>query len=270
MTVQPGAAGDSTTALAVAAAFVEARATARALRAFPGALPRSLPEAYACQEAAIRLWPDEIAGWKVGRAPVAAGGTEAERLAGPIFRRAVRSADHSLVRFPVFVAGFAAVEAEFVFEIAADAPPEKLRWTDAEARAAVAALRVGVELAGSPLAAINALGPEAVVADFGNNNGLIVGPPLPHWREIDPAELEVEARVEGRLVGRGSAGDLLGGPIEALRWLLEHCAARGRPLRRRQLVSTGAATGIHEIAAGQRAEIRFGIHGTIRCEAESA
>ena len=34
---------------------------------------------------------------------------------------------------------------------------------------------MGVEMAGSPLATINELGPTVVAADFGNNNGLILG-----------------------------------------------------------------------------------------------
>ncbi len=51
----------------VARRFVEARLSASALGEYPGPMPSDLRDAYAIQEAAITLWPDKIAGWKVGR-----------------------------------------------------------------------------------------------------------------------------------------------------------------------------------------------------------
>ena len=51
----------------IAQALVSARLAATALPGFPGTLPDGLEAAYASQDAAIALWPDELAGWKVGR-----------------------------------------------------------------------------------------------------------------------------------------------------------------------------------------------------------
>ena len=47
-------------------------------------------------------------------------------------------------------------------------------------------------------------------------------------------------------------------------------AARGRPLKRGQLVTTGAASGIHDIAAGQSARIVFDGLDEIHCVARPA
>jgi 2-keto-4-pentenoate hydratase len=258
---------------AIAQVFVKARLRGAALPAFPGTLPPGLADAYSCQDAAIPLWPDEIAGWKIGLVPrefeTVLG---QQRLAGPIFRRSIKYAPASGAPtiFPAFVGGFAAVEAEFIFEIGEDVPSHKQSWTDTEALDVVADLRIGVELAGSPLATINALGPTAVISDFGNNAGLILGPSVIAWREEAPAGLVCETRIDGASVGRGNASSLPGGPIEALRWLLEHCARRGRPLRRGQLISSGAVTGVHDIAVGQMAIVDFGVHGRIACIAAAA
>jgi 2-keto-4-pentenoate hydratase len=63
---------------------------------------------------------------------------------------------------------------------------------------------------------------------------------------------------------------VLGGPAPALAFLLGHCAARGRPLKAGMYITTGAATGIHDIHAGQSARISFGEHGEIFCTAEAA
>lgn len=51
---------------------------------------------------------------------------------------------------------------------------------------------------------------------------------------------------------------------------LSVCAARERPLKRGQLVTTGAASGIHDIEAGQTARITFGDLDEIRCVAHPA
>jgi 2-keto-4-pentenoate hydratase len=261
------------TSASIAQAFVKARRSGLALPGYPGPIPADIEAAYACQEAAISLWSDQIVGWKIGLiAPEFERTFRERRLAGPIFRQSVISAlrSEAPTPFPVFVGGFAAVEAEFVFEIADDVPGEKLSWTSAEASGVNVILRIGIELAGSPLAAINALGPTAVISDFGNNAGLILGPPIKGWREMNVSELTCESFIDGMAVGRGNAAALPGGPIEALRWLLEHSARRSRPLRKGQFVSTGAVTGIHEISAGQTAIVSFGRFGPLRCVAKFA
>jgi 2-keto-4-pentenoate hydratase len=142
---------------AVAEHFVRARLDAEALLDFPGPIPATLNTAYAYQDRAIALWPDNVAGWKVGRIglPWVARVGE-DRLVGPIFRRGIRLAPPgALIDFPAFKGGFAAIEAEYVFRLAADAEPDKTHWTPEEAARLVSSLHVGIETAGSPLAAIN-------------------------------------------------------------------------------------------------------------------
>ena len=262
----------ATEAAGIAEAFVRARQAGTALAAFPGRIPADLAGGYACQDAAIARWPDRVVGWKVGY--IAANRRDAsgdDRLVGPIFAAGLREAHPgAIIEFPVFDGGFAAVEAEYVVRVGADAAPGKLDWTPEEAAALVDALHVGIETAGSPLATINELGPTVVVADFGNNAGLILGPALADWQARPPAALRCETWIEGRCVGRGGADALEGGPMAAFAFALGRLARRGRPLRRGDLVSTGAATGIHDIRAGERARVDFGTAGTLHCRAVAA
>lgn len=259
-------------ARATAQQFVRARLTAQPMRQYPGAVPESLDAAYACQDAAIELWPDEIGGWKVGRIPDqwrARFGEE--RLIGPIFRRAIAEAEHGyLVEIPVFDGGFAAVEAEFVFRLAADAPPDKIQWTAGDAGNIAGALHIGIEPAGSPLATINELGPAVVVSDFGNNAGLIVGPPLLEWRKRSFDSLTCETFLDGVSLGRATANSIPGGPLAALAFALARAARRGRALKAGDYISTGATTGIHDIRDGQRAHVLFHGEGEIHCRAVRA
>ncbi len=259
------------TARRIATILVEARRTGTPLPAFPGTLPTDLAGAYDCQEAAIALWKEVIIGWKVGGIPADAWDRlGATRVAGPIFKAALRNAEEGqVVPFPVFHGGFAAVEAEFTVQLSHDAPPDRLDWTTDEALEMIGAIHISVETAGSPLANINVLGPTAVASDFGNNAGLILGPPIVEWQKRAFESTPCETMIDGICVGRGNALSLVRGPVESLRFLLENCARRDRPLTAGTLVATGAVTGIHDIRAGQIARIEFGPYGTIGCRAQA-
>lgn len=242
------------------------------LGGFPGPIPADLAAGYACQREAIRLWPDAIAGWKVGYiAPERRDDSGEDRLIGPIFSRAIQNATSGqCLDFPVFIGGFAAVEAEFVFRLGRNADPGKTDWTPAQAVNLISALHIGVETAGSPLATINILGPSVVVSDFGNNAGLILGPEIPGWEALDESDLACETHIEGVCVGSGGAASVPGGLLAALCFALNRCARLGLPMQTGALITTGAATGIHDILAGQNAQVRFGRWGVIACRAVAA
>lgn len=258
-------------ARAIAGRFVTSRQQAKALEGFPGETPDSLSLGYRIQDEAIGLWPDDIAGWKIGRVPPhQVEELGADRLAGPIFQRLVWRVENDEVQFPVFERGFAAVEAEYVLRIAHDVPPEDTAWTREDAAELVAAMHIGVETAGSPLAAINDLGATVVVSDFGNNHGLILGREVPAWRARLDEGLRCETFIDDRPVGSGEVRAGADDPLDALVFLLEHLARRGRTLKAGHLISTGAVTGVHDIRIGQRARVSFAGSGDILCSAVRA
>ncbi len=249
---------------AVAHRFVEARLARRALADYPGDLPQDMATAYATQDAAIAAYPDEIVAWKVGMVPPALQdrlGTH--RVAGPIFARNLWIATDEPTPLPAFVGGFAAVEAEFVARVGR-IDPEQVDWSIEQAVAAIEALHVGVEFAGSPLKTINDLGSAVVASDFGNNAGLVLGAEISNWAtRLD--EIQVETIVDGTVVGNGMAASIPRGILESVRFLLEHCARSGRPLAAGALISTGAVTGVHEVVPGAVSACSFSSVSTIHC-----
>lgn len=250
----------------IARQFVEARLAARCTPDYPGAIPQSMAESYVIQDIAIGLFPGEVVGWKVGGVPPAQQPKLGiHRLAGAIFARNVWPAPgDTVVPLPEIEGGFAAVESEFIARIGADADPAKTDWTIEEATAAVDKIFIGVELAGSPLSAINDLGSAVVASDFGNNGGLMIGPEVENWRErLDG--IEVETVINGASVGTGGSLSLAGGAMESVRFLLEHCARWGRPLKAGTLVSTGAVTGVHRVHAGDEAVCIFKDIAELHC-----
>lgn len=254
---------------AIARAFVAARREARALSHYPGVAPSTMDEAYIAQDHAIAAWPDRVAGWKLGRVPPPLDAQyRAGRLAGPIFSRNIWTHGTDPTSFPVIADGFAAVEAEYVLELG-DSPPPRDGWTADTVSPFVSAVHLGVEIAGSPFAGINDHGPAVTASDFGNNAGLILGPSVDDWRER-LSSLTCRMVIDEVEVGRGGALSIPGGPLDSLAFLLNHLARRERRLEVGQLISTGAATGVHRIRVGQSALADFGEDGSIACLAVPA
>jgi len=248
-----------------AAHFVTARQQAQPLTDFPGAIPNDLQSAYQIQDAGIDLWTDRIGGWKVGRIPPdIEDDIGIDRLAGPIFASTIHHAKAGAVLdMPMFVGGFGAIEAEYVAVIGADAPADKLTWSLDEALAMIADLRIGLEIASSPLATINELGPTVVVADFGNNHGLVVGPSISNWSSRDLDTMNCKTWVDDECVGDGGAFTLTGGFVRSVQFLLEIAATRNRPLRAGDVIATGQTTGIHDVRPGQIGCTDFGDDGKL-------
>lgn len=251
----------------IAATFVAARADGAALVHFPGEIPAALDDAYRVQDLAIARAGDSIGGWKVGRIlPPLAQHFGADRLAGPIFNRSIRFAIGGASALgEVYAGGFAAAEAEFLLHLAAKPPAGQMQFSLDEAVALIDRVHVGIEIASSPLATINELGPPVIITDFGNNNGLIVGPEIAGWRSSGFEEWSVATAIEGVEAGRGKASAFPDGPVGSVRFLLELMARRGIALHAGMWISSGAISGVHDVKPGQVVEARFGATLTTRC-----
>jgi 2-keto-4-pentenoate hydratase len=257
---------------AIADAFVTARLSAGTLAAYPGNIPPDMDSAYACQDVAISLWPDRVAGWKVGWINDADATRYGERrLVGPIFASAIfpfRPGAPAIV--PVCAGGFCAVEAEYVFELVCDVPVSATAWNAQNVMPLIASLRLGIEVASSPLASINDLGPAVTASDFGNNAGLVVSEPHLSWERTLELAAQCECLLDGERVGTGGRASIAGGPLAGLAFALNRNARRQRTLRAGDLITTGAATGVHPALPGQLAVARFGPVGDVACRLVAA
>ena len=126
--------------------------------------------------------------------------------------------------------------------VGADATAGKVDWTADEAAKFVDKVCIGVEVASSPLATLNDLGPGAVISDSGNNWGVIAGAEIPDWR-TRKEDLAVETFIGGKSVGRGNIA-IPATPLAALAFALNKAAQQGLPLRKGDYISTGMITGV--------------------------
>jgi len=244
----------------VARAFVAARAKKTPLTVYPGAVPQTMADAYAIQDAAIALDGRRVGGWKVGRiAPDLVDRYGGNRLTGPIFADEIVDArDGHVPAMGVYAGGFAAAEAEVLLCFGEVAERD---YDIDSVRNCISEIRTGIEIASSPFAGINAHGPAVTASDYGNNKGLVLGPPIAGWRTIDLTGMPVEFLIDGVCVGAASMATMLDGPFGSALFLIRTLRARGIAIPPGTWLSAGAITGVHEIAAGQRADARFG--GTI-------
>lgn len=243
-----------------------ARREARALVEYPGVRPENLAQAYAIQDEALAIDGRPVAGWKVGRinAPLDAQ-LGSNRLAGPIFADSMVFAEPAQCPdMPVFAGGFAAGEAEMLLHV-------KSGWdgsvptNDAETLAVLDDIRIGIEIASSPYVGINTDGPCVTVSDYGNNAGLVVGEPIANFAQVDLCAIEVQSLIDGREVGRATAATMLDGPLGAVRFILANLRDRGIDVSAGSWISTGAITGVHQIAIGQRFTAVFVGYSAAEC-----
>ncbi|WP_088308554.1 2-keto-4-pentenoate hydratase [Novosphingobium sp. B 225] len=253
-------------ALAVAQAFVQARRDARVLESYPGERPSDLSLAYRIQDRAIVLDGRGVVGWKVGKInPPDDMRLGCNRLAGPIFADTVMPAGPGAIpEMPIFAGSFAAAEAELLLHLA-PGWDGALPHDDGATRSLLDDIRLGIEIASSPYPGINADGPTVTASDFGNNAGLVIGPQLASWQDLDLCTILVRTEIDGEVVGESTAATMLDGPYGAVRFLLANLTERGFDLSEGLWVSTGAITGVHSVKPGQRVTATFGEHGALTC-----
>lgn len=196
-------------------------------------------------------WPDRISGWKVGGIPPKHREVlGADFLSGPIFSRRVVTADPARPsEMPVFAGGFAAIEPEFILEMGETRDQDRLF--------------IGAEIASSPIMAINDVGPLAVVCDFGNNNGMLIGDEIPDWQSLAGRDFPVSCVIGDICVGETVCDDIPAKVDAAHTFLSELADREGFELPAGTYISTGAITGVHDAQSGDQSVLDFGTLGRL-------
>lgn len=248
--------------------FAAARIQALGLNDFPGQLPASLEQAYAIQNKSISMWDDNVAGWKIGGVPDAYKRKfNAEMLVGPVFERLVYPSKNPETIVSVYGDGFAAFEAEIVFKLGADILPSETMSNVSDLLDKIDSCHIGVEIASSPLKTINELGPMAIISDFGNNSGLIVGKEISDWQQPG-RKVQVSVDIDNRNIGK-QRSVTLDNAFLAYEFLVNHCRSHSRILPKGSLITTGAITGVHQITVGAKGFADFGPDGQVTAVIEA-
>lgn len=154
------------------------------------------------------------------------------------------------------------VECEVAARLAADLPAQGGGHTRDSVADAVDALMAGIELVDDRYVDYPGLSAPTLIADDFFNAGVVLGPEVAAWRDLDLEALEGVMTIDGAEVGRGRGADILEHPLNALAWLANHQVARGMPLRAGDFVMLGSVVKTVFLDAPATVDIRFDGLGT--------
>jgi 2-keto-4-pentenoate hydratase len=221
----------------------------------PELYPASLDEAYAIRRAFQEIEETSgrgaIAGYKIGlTTPVMQRlcGVD-EPCYGAIF---AREAHHRRAELNGGDYCRLGVETEIAFRLGDDLP---IGSDTGRIAAAVESAMAAIELIEDLRYDYRRLDAAAIVAGNVWNAGAVLGEPVADWRDRDLARTEARLSVNGRPIGTGNGGDVMGHPLNALAWLADKLAAAGTPLRRGMIVMTGSMVPIQYPTAGDHISI---------------
>jgi 2-keto-4-pentenoate hydratase len=211
----------------------------------PAALaPRTAEDAYAIQDAYVALRAHRlgaIAGYKI-----ALSSKEMQRFVGVDSPQAGVMLESTLHASPARVRAAdyvrLIVEFEIAVQLAVDLPAADAPFSRSRIAASVRAVMPAIEIADDRNADYGELArhPFDLIADNTWSEGAVLGAPVGDWKGLDLARLRGVATINGDPVGEGVGAAALGHPLDAVAWLANHLAARGRGLVFRDVVITGS------------------------------
>ena len=240
---------DDTAFRAACAALAEARREARRIEPYPAAWqPADMEEGYLLQKAVADALGD-VRGWKVSAVtPEQRKAQGIDRpIGGALLAPWLRDTRDGAATFRASEFIVPKLECELAFELGRDLPARPGQaYTREEVGAAVASLRIGIEVVDSRLPAGS--GTLAELADACNNGAYVAGPAFADWSSIDFTRVGIvlTRSHEGTTseVATGSGAAILAGDPFATVVMLANSPPGGRTgLRAGDIVTTGSCTG---------------------------
>jgi 2-oxo-3-hexenedioate decarboxylase/2-keto-4-pentenoate hydratase len=147
------------------------------------------------------------------------------------------------------------VECEIAVRLSSDLPPSGAPYDRQSVGAAIATCMAAIEIVDDRYVDYKALDAPTLIADDFFGAGCVLGAPCIGWRELDLAAISGSMTVNDAEVGRGTGAHVMGHPFEALAWLANALARRGRGLAAGDIVLTGSIVETQWVAAGNRVAV---------------
>jgi 2-keto-4-pentenoate hydratase len=132
------------------------------------------------------------------------------------------------------------VECEIAVSLSRDLGPRDNPFTATEVGRAVDFCMAAIEIVDDRYVDWRQLDAPTLIADDFFGAGCVLGTATPGGDWPDLAGVSGTTRINGIEAGTGRGADVMGHPLEALAWLANSMAGRGRPLRRGEFVLTGS------------------------------
>lgn len=217
--------------------------------------PSDLHDAYAVQERLNEILSERrfgpLAGYKIGcTTPVMQEYMNIHEPAlGEVFAGTVQHGDGVYSHADFVEPG---VEAEIAVVLAKDIPASGAPYDRDSVRDAVGAAMISIELVDARYRNFRELDTPTMAADNFFNAAAVLGPPMEDWHDLDLANVEATALLNGKPLGTGKGNLIMGHPLEALAWLANRLAERGRQLKAGEFVTLGSVIPTHWVSQGDR------------------
>lgn len=219
--------------------------------------PTTRAQGYAVQA----LWPKHVGsvgGWKIAATSVAGQrhiGVSGP-LVGPVFAHRVvaNGATVSLALNRMRVA-----ECEIVFRFARSLAPRQAGWSLQDILETLESVHPGIEVPDSRFLKFETAGEVQLIADCACSNDMVLGEGLaPDDRLHNLAALQVSAQMRDGRHFEGVGTNVLGDPLEALRWFVNEITQSGQTVQPGQFVTTGACVVPIPVLPEQTIDADFG------------
>jgi 2-keto-4-pentenoate hydratase len=160
------------------------------------------------------------------------------------------------------------VECEIAVRLGADLPMRQAPFDRERLSAAVIEVMAGMEIVDDRYVEYRSLDTPTLIADDFFDAGCVLGEPVASWRLLDLPSLRGVTRINGVEIGCGRGADVMGHPFEALAWLANSLARRGRSLRAGEFVFTGSVVETKWVARGDQVVMTIEGLGTVEAAFE--
>lgn len=205
--------------------------------------PISIEEGYQIQDAIIAEIGLQQCGWKVAitNDELMLKADVNEPISGPLFEKWISSSPNIIQHGLPSLFGF---EFEFAFTMEKELNDKGEDYTLEECKNAVATLHPAIEIIGARYNNFpKGFQVQDIIADHCNNYSFVYGKAVPEWKKLNLADCEVVALFDNREINRNTGANVLGTPLNALTWLVNHLIKRGHHVKAGDWITTGAAIG---------------------------
>jgi 2-keto-4-pentenoate hydratase len=182
---------------------------------------------------------------------------------GGIFASGIHASGAHL-RFADFVR--VGVECEIAVRLGHDLVASAAPFTADTVAEAIADYLPAIEIVDDRYADWQQIGAPMLIADDFFAAGCVLGAPVARAALPDLASLIGRAVINGKEASRGRGADVLGHPHNALAWLANHLAERGRHLHAGEIVLTGSLVQTIWLNAGDSVEMELSGLGNVAAD----
>lgn len=206
---------------------------------------------------------ESIAGWKI--AATSTGGQKHIGVDGPLEGPYLVNHVHPPNSIISMTGNHMAVaETEFAFRFGQALKSRNSPYGIDEILSAVKSLHPSLELPDSRISDFSKAGAPTLLADCACGKDWIVGTQTSEdWQTMNLAECPTKLIINDEVVTEGFGRDALGGPLEALKWIVNKLSARDITIEAGQYVTTGVCGLPKPIQAGDRVTADLGIFGSV-------